>query len=85
MPTLRRGAGPSGLGSGGVRASGVVPVGRDAPIGLDLSRFLSAPDPFGQVDADRRRRQPAMSAEETFEALRQPCAQMRQVPAAAHG
>ena len=44
VPTLRRGGGG---GSGGgppscSRACGVVPVGRDSPIGLDLRRFLSA-------------------------------------------
>ena len=81
MPTVaRRGGGPAGLGSasGGVRASGVVPVGRDAPIGLDLTRFLSAPDPFGQVGGGGRR-PPAMSAEQTFEALCEPSNQMRQI------
>ena len=62
VPTLRRGGGG---GSGGgppscSRACGVVPVGRDSPIGLDLRRFLSAPDPFGQTGGGR---QPSLTAE----------------------
>ena len=71
VPTLRRGGGPP---SGG-RACGVVPVGRDSPIGLDLRRFLSAPDPFGQMGGAR---QPSLTPEETFAALRAPSGQMQQ-------
>lgn len=71
VPTLRRGSGPP---SGG-RACGVVPVGRDSPIGLDLRRFLSAPDPFGQMGGAR---QPSLTPEQTFAALRAPSGQMQQ-------
>ena len=71
VPTLRRGGGPP---SGG-RACGGVPVGRDSPIGLDLRRFLSAPDPFGQMGGAR---QPSLTPEETFAALRAPSGQMQQ-------
>ena len=78
VPTLRRGGGPP---SGG-RACGVVPVGRDSPIGLDLRRFLSAPDPFGQMGGAR---QPSLTPEETFAALRAPSGQMQQACAYSSG
>ena len=78
VPTLRRGGGPP---SGG-RACSVVPVGRDSPIGLDLRRFLSAPDPFGQMGGAR---QPSLTAEQTFAALRAPSGQMQQACAYSSG
>ena len=73
VPTLRRSGG--GGPPSNSRACGVVPVGRDSPIGLDLRRFLSAPDPFGQVGGGR---QPSLTAEQTFAALREPSDQMQQ-------
>ena len=87
VPTLRRGGGGGGGGGGdggggsggppsGSRACGVVPVGRDSPIGLDLRRFLGAPDPFGQMGGGR---QPSLTAEQTFAALRAPSGQMQQI------
>ena len=80
VPTLRRGCGGGSSGCGGPpsssRACGVVPVGRDSPIGLDLRRFLSAPDPFGQMGGGR---QPSLTAEQTFAALRAPSGQMQQI------
>ena len=36
------------LGGGPRGASGLVPVGRDVPIGLNIERFLGAANPFGQ-------------------------------------
>ena len=84
VPALHgRGSGAGGLGRSGLGAGGgpsaLVPVGRDSPIGLDLTRFLHAPDPFGQTEAQKRARQPALSDAETFEALRAPSAQMGQI------
>lgn len=84
VPALHgRGSGPGGLGRSGLGPGGgpsaIVPIGRDSPIGLDLTRFLHAPDPFGQTEAQKRARQPTMSDTETFEALRAPSAQMSQI------
>lgn len=37
------------LGHGGARGTaGLVPAGRDVPIGLDIARFLGSADPFGR-------------------------------------
>ena len=49
VPTLaHRGAALDPLRGGSASAAGLVPIGRDSPIGLNLDHFMGSPSPFGQ-------------------------------------
>ena len=69
-----RGGGGGGGGGGG--CSGLVGVGRDVPVGLNIANFLGPTNPFGQQPArlDRRR-----TEEEVMRALVEQCGPMAQV------
>ena len=56
VPTLaHRGAALDPLrGGGSASAAGLVPIGRDSPIGLNLDHFMGSPSPFGQPTRSSR-------------------------------
>ncbi|KAL1525424.1 hypothetical protein AB1Y20_020283 [Prymnesium parvum] len=70
VPTARRAMGRA-RGAGGL-----VPVGRDLPIGLDITSFLGPANPFGQQPVVTTRPPPD---EELMRSLTEPCAAMSRV------